>query len=208
MNWNGKINELRLGIYGGTFNPPHIGHLILASEALHQMKLDRILWVLTPDPPHKPGVKLLPLSDRLELLQAAITSNPRFVISRVDITRPPPHYAADTMQLLTNEYPDANMVYLMGADSLRDLADWHDPQRFIQVCFKIGVMARPDTKYSLPDLESTYPGIKEKLVFIHAPLLGVSSSDIRNRIKKGLPFQYFLPREVYEIIHRKKFYIE
>ncbi|MCX8025419.1 MAG: adenylyltransferase/cytidyltransferase family protein, partial [Thermanaerothrix sp.] len=90
----------RLGIFGGTFDPPHVGHLILASEAADQLHLDRVLWVLTPDPPHKRGQPITPLAIRLKLVMAAIQEDPLFELSRVEIDRPGPHYAVDTLRIL------------------------------------------------------------------------------------------------------------
>src|SRR5512143_3713267 len=113
-----------IGVFGGTFDPPHTGHLILAAEAQAQLDLERILWVLTPTPPHKPGQRITSTALRLEMLQAAIDGNPDFELSRVDLDRPPPHYAVDSVHLLRAAYPQAWLAYLMGGDSLDDLPTW------------------------------------------------------------------------------------
>ena len=113
----------RLGIFGGTFDPPHVGHLILAMEAYDQLKLDRVLWVLAPNPPHKLGKKITDLDIRIEMVKAAINSDPMFEFSRVDIDRPGPHFVLDTMRILHEQKPDDELVFLMGGDSLHDLAD-------------------------------------------------------------------------------------
>jgi nicotinate-nucleotide adenylyltransferase len=107
---------MRLGILGGTFDPPHIGHLVLASEAQAQLDLGQVLWVLTPSPPHKQDQPITPLQHRQDMLLAALGDDPSFRFSRVDIERKPPHYAVDTVQLLQARYPDAELVYLMGGD--------------------------------------------------------------------------------------------
>ena len=198
---------MRIGIFGGTFDPPHNGHLILASEAIDQLKLDRLLWVLTPDPPHKSGQVVLQLSERLELLQAAIQSNPDFELSRVEVNRPGPHFAADTMQQLAGLFPNDELIYLIGGDSLHDFPHWVHPARLLDASTGLGVMRRPQDKIDIPELEKELPGIKEKLFFIQAPLLEISSSDIRYRIKNHRPYQYFLPPAVYEIIREKKLYL-
>ncbi len=134
---------LRLGIFGGTFDPPHIAHLILAAEAVDQMALDKVLWVLTPFPPHKTDKEITPCAQRLELLQAAIAGDSRFELSRVEIDRQPPHFALDTVTLLHQAYPGSRLVYLMGGDSLADLPVWYKPQQFVAACDEIGVMQRP-----------------------------------------------------------------
>lgn len=196
----------RLGIFGGTFDPPHIGHLILAEEARAQLRLTRVLWVLTPTPPHKTGQSVSPLAIRLTLLQAAIAENPAFEISRVEIDRPPPHYAADTVQILADSHPQAQLIYLMGADSLRDLPLWKDPQRFVGSCHTLGVMHRPGATVPLESLETQLPGITHKVTFIEAPLLQIASSHLRVRISTGKPFRYFLPPAVYYAILSNHYY--
>ena len=147
---------MRLGIFGGTFDPPHVGHLILATEAQYQLQLERVLWVLTPCPPHKAGQSITPVEERLELLCTTLDDNEDFQLSRVDLDRQPPHYAVDTVNLLHKAYPATKLVYLMGGNSLRDLPTWHNPQAFVLACDEIGVMERPGREYNLPELE-VYP---------------------------------------------------
>ncbi len=197
---------MRLGIFGGTFDPPHIGHMILASEAFGQLCLDHVLWVLTPQPPHKRDQHISPLEQRLELVQTAVHPDPRFELSRIDIDRQPPHYAADTVELLRAKYPAAALVYLLGGDSLRDLPIWHDPQRFVDACDEIGVMRRPGDQVDLPSLEQQLPGLTAKVRFFDSPLIGISASDIRRRVAEGLPFRYLVPQPVYNLIEAKGFY--
>ena len=116
-----------IGIFGGTFDPPHLGHLILAAEALYQLQLNRLLWVLTPEPPHKPGRPIAPLPHRLEMLQRAIAQTPGFELSSIEIDRPGPHYTIDTLEILRIQFPAADFALLIGGDSLRDLPGWHRP---------------------------------------------------------------------------------
>ena len=94
------MDTQRIGIFGGTFDPPHVGHLILAMEASDQLELDRVLWVLTPDPPHKQGKKITAIETRIKMVQAAIDDDANFILSKVDINRPGPHYVLDTMRIL------------------------------------------------------------------------------------------------------------
>ncbi len=196
----------RLGVFGGTFDPPHLGHLILAEEAYEQLGLERVLWVLTPDPPHKQGQSVLALEDRLQMLQVAISENPRFQLSRVDIDRPPPHYAVDTLRLLMDRYPQAELIYLIGGDSLRDLPTWHKPAELLRHCAGLAVMRRPGDRIDLAALEAAIPGIQEKTVFLDAPRLEISSSDIRQRIACGRSFRYFLQPAVYHLIRERRLY--
>jgi nicotinate-nucleotide adenylyltransferase len=189
-----------IGIFGGTFDPPHLGHLILAAEAHAQLGLERLLWVLTPDPPHKQGQSIAPLEQRLEMVRLAIGKDAQFEISDVELSRPGPHYALDTVKLLAAQNPAAKLVYLMGGDSLHDLPTWHRPAEFVSACDQIGVMRRPGTAIELEELEKGLPGLGAKVSFVEAPLLDIAAREIRRRVAEGRPFRYFLPEQVYEYI--------
>ena len=199
---------MRVGVFGGTFDPPHLGHLILAAEALRQLRLDRLLWVLTQDPPHKHGRIIRPWEARFEMVRLEIVDDPSFEISRVDIDRPGPHYAVDTMGILAQQFPGAELFYLIGGDSLRDLPTWHQPRQFLQACAGLGVMRRPGDSINLEALENVLPGISVRVHFITAPLLEISSTDIRERIAGGRPFRYYLPPVVYQYILKTKLYLK
>jgi nicotinate-nucleotide adenylyltransferase len=197
---------MRVGIFGGTFDPPHLGHLILAAEAIDQLKLDRLLWVLTANPPHKQDLAVSPVDQRLELVLAAISGEPRFELSRVDLDRPGPHYAVDTVRLLQSQLPKVDLFYLLGGDSLRDLPLWYKPHLLVQRVAGLGVMRRPGAVIDLSRLNAHLPGILEKVKFIETPMLDISSSEIRQRIAGGRTYRYFLPSCVFEIIHQSHYY--
>jgi nicotinate-nucleotide adenylyltransferase len=196
----------RTGIFGGTFDPPHIAHLILAEEALAALQLDCLLWILTPVPPHKPEQQITPVEHRLAMLHAAIGDHPRFELSRVDIDRPPPHYAADSMERIREHYPEDILVYVMGGDSLRDLPGWYAPGRFVSLCDAIAVVRRPGVEVDTDSVAAQLPGIEPKLRFVDAPLLEISASKIRARVSEGRPFRYYLLPAVYEIIQERRLY--
>lgn len=197
---------MRLGIFGGTFDPPHIGHQILAAEAYDQLNLDKVLWVLTPYPPHKNDQEITSLEARLKMVKASIAENERFELSRVEMDRQPPHYSVDTLSILAERYPSAELIYLVGSDSLIDLHTWHKPDEFVAACDGIGVMCRPGEELELRKLEEQTPGVSAKLLFIDAPLLEISSTEIRSRIVKGLTYRYYLPEVVYRIIEDDRLY--
>jgi nicotinate-nucleotide adenylyltransferase len=197
---------MRLGVFGGTFDPPHLAHLILAGEAAFQLSLDRVLWVLTPDPPHKEDQVVSPWEQRLALVQAAIQDNPAFSLSRVDLDRQPPHYAFETVRLLHDQYPGSTLVYLMGGDSLSDLPTWKRPQEFIAESDAIAVMRRPGDMLDLGHLERELPGLISKTVFMDAPLVAISASEIRRRAPRGEPIRYFLPPAVFQRIASEGWY--
>lgn len=203
---------MKLGIFGGTFDPPHSGHLILAMECRWQLGLDRVLWVLTPTPPHKQGQPITPQESRLAMLQACIDHDPYFDLSTVDLDRQPPLYAVDTVQIVKAQNPQAEVGYLIGEDSLYDLPDWHNPAEFARACDFIGVMRRPAAQagspapLSLPKLFARVPGLEAKLKFVEAPLLEISSSAIRRRATNGQPYRYYLPEAVFHYIERNRLY--
>jgi nicotinate-nucleotide adenylyltransferase len=196
----------RIGLFGGTFDPPHIVHLILASEAADQFKLSRLLWVLTPDPPHKNGQPITPVAHRLEMLTRAIGAEPRFELSRLEIDRPGPYYTFDTVSLLAAREPQADIHLLIGGDSLRQLPTWHKGAELVAAVWKIGVMQRPDNSLDLAALEAGLPGLGRKLQFIEAPVQGLSSREIRRRVVGGGPYRYFVPPGVYEYIESHRLY--
>lgn len=196
---------MRLGIFGGTFDPPHSGHLALALAALQQLGLDRVLWVVTADPPHKVGLPLSPIQDRLDMVLAAIRGQSGFEISRVDIDRPGPHWSADTVALLKDSQPEAEWVYLMGGDSLRDLPTWGRPQELLANA-SLGVLLRPDAEVDLARLEQILPGISSRVAYVSAPRQAISSHDIRRRVAHGRSIDGLVPSGVAALIQARGLY--
>jgi len=195
----------RLGILGGTFDPPHLGHLRLAEAAQTHLRLEGILWVLTADPPHKQGNVISPIADRLALVEAALSDQPEYKLSRVDIDRPGPHWAADTVRLLAEQFPQAHLIYLMGGDSLRDLPTWGRPQEFLSYC-SLGVMRRPADAIDLAALETRLPGLTAKVEFVPAPLIEIASHDIRRRVMEGDALDELVPPAVAQVIYARRLY--
>jgi nicotinate-nucleotide adenylyltransferase len=195
-----------LGVFGGTFDPLHIGHLILAKEACYQLNFDQILWVLTPNPPHKPDQRITDPALRLKMLRSALEKEPEFVFSEVELKREPPHYTYDTMEILRQQYPGQKLICLLGGDSMRDFHTWYRASDLAQRIDGFGVMLRPNASFDLEELEERFPGLKAKIQIIQAPLLQISSSDIRQRIQEGRPYRYFLTSPVYELIQEQDLY--
>jgi nicotinate-nucleotide adenylyltransferase len=195
----------RIGLFGGTFDPPHLGHLILASEARSQLGLTRLLWTVTPDPPHKQDQPVTPLEHRLAMVKLAIQDNPFFELSDVE-NRPGPQYTVDTIKLVAEQNPSAEIVPVIGGDSLQDLPTWHEPKEIVYAAHWVGVMRRPGEEVNLDKLERELPGIKSKVHYVDAPLLEIASREIRNRVATGKPFRYYLPSPVYEYIEQHHLY--
>src|SRR5574341_6237 len=196
----------RIGIFGGTFDPPHLGHLILASEARAQLKLTRLLWALTPIPPHKLRQPISSLDDRLAMLKLALKDEPAFELSTIEMDRRGPHYTVDTLKLLAEQNPEADLILLLGGDSLHDLPTWNRPADLVADCRQIGVMRRPGDSIDLSALERKIPGIRAKIRFIEAPLLEIASREIRQRAAKGRPFRDYVPPSLYAYIVEHKLY--
>jgi len=200
------MSRERIGLFGGTFDPPHLGHLILASEAQSQLELNRLLWTLTPEPPHKQDQPISSIEHRLAMVNLAIADNPSFELSRAELDRPGPHYTLDTIKLVAEQNPDAELVPVIGGDSLNDLPTWHHPQELLFAAHWIGVMRRPGESASLEKLERELPGISAKVHYVDAPLLEIASREIRSRIADGRPFRYYLPNPVYHYINQHHLY--
>jgi nicotinate-nucleotide adenylyltransferase len=196
---------LRVGILGGTFDPPHIGHLILGEYAADALGLSHLLYVPAADPPHKQQEQKTPLEHRLAMLRLALNDNPRFEISRVDIDRAGPHYSLDTVQLVQAQYAGAELYFVMGGDSLRDLPTWHRPADFIRLC-KLAVMGRP-AAVAWPEMhEHILPGLAERVVMIESPLVEISSTRIVQRLTEGRSVRYLLPDAVLNYVQRHNLY--
>ena len=171
-----------------------------------QLNLDRLLWVLTPASPFKRADELTPLDQRLSMLELAIADNPKFELSRIEIESSAPYYTVNTMQKLAGCYPSASLTLVIGGDSLHDLPRWHRPVDLVAACQEIGVMRRPGETVDLSTLEQQVPGTRVKVRFVDAPLLEISSSDIRRRIREHRSFRYYLSPSVYEYILKNNLY--
>jgi nicotinate-nucleotide adenylyltransferase len=196
---------VKLGIFGGTFDPPHLGHLILAENARDQLQLDRVLWVVAGQSPLKQDRSLTPAPIRVALVQATIAGNPAFALSRVDLDRPAPHFTIDTLKLLGADFPSAELYFLMGEDSLRDLPRWKDPVEIIRLA-RLVVSQRPGAEMDLSEIESAVPGVSTRVCWLNAPQLEIASSDIQQRVREGRTVRYMLPQAVEEIVRQEGLY--
>ncbi len=182
----------RLGIIGGTFDPPHYGHLVLAENARVQLELDTVLFVPAARPPHKPEQPMTPAHHRTAMVEAAIADNPAFALSRVDLDRPGPHYTVDMLGILGEAYGGATLFFVMGGDSLAEFLSWRDPAGILAQAH-LAVMKRPGWEADLASLEDELPDIRERLVWLDAPRLEISGTALRCRVREGLPIRYLVP---------------
>lgn len=196
----------RIGFFGGTFDPVHHGHLILASYASSGAALDRLLFAPAADPPHK-DTTVSPVSDRIEMLLRAIDPDPRFEMTTVDLDRPGPHYSADTLALLAEQYPAAELYFLMGSDSYRDLPRWHEPLRLFEHADLL-VGLRPKSHFDEDELGRVLPPTRTQTSFVDIPLIEISSTEVRHRVSQRLPIDYLVPRSVQSYIEANGLYLD
>ncbi len=197
---------MRIGILGGTFDPPHIGHLIIAEEAREKLGLDRVIFIPAPQPPHKLDEPVTPLQDRVAMLRLSLRNNPYFSLSLVEAERPGPSYTVDTLRVLRAEYPpEAELFFIMGMDSLVQLPTWHEPRELIALCM-LAVLRRPGYAADLLALDRQIPGIASRVVFIPAPEIDLSSSELQAQVRAGESIRYLVPDGVAEYIAEHKLY--
>ena len=197
---------VRLGILGGTFDPIHIGHLILAEEARYQLKLDRVLLAPAADPPHKRDQGKSPAARRVRMAELAIADNPHLALSRIDVDRPGPHYTLDLVRLLQEQHgPSAELYFLMGLDSLVDLPTWHRPVELMQQC-RLVAFSRPDADFDWTALEAALPGVRSRVDLLTMPLVQISGRDLRQRAREGRPLRYLVLPKIEQYIHEHLLY--
>ncbi|MFN2109065.1 MAG: nicotinate-nucleotide adenylyltransferase [Anaerolineae bacterium] len=196
----------RFGILGGSFDPPHYGHLALAETARVQLELSRVLFVPAGKPPHKRSRSMSPAEDRAAMTAAAIADNPAFALSRVDLERPGPHYTVETLTLLREQYPHVDAwFFLLGEDALHDLPIWHDPLGILKQA-SLAVMPRMGQRVDLAELIAALPPLAKRLVWLDVPPVDFSATDLRCRIREGLPLRYLVPPPVEAYIHEHDLY--
>ena len=200
-----KTQISKVGVIGGTFDPPHYGHLVLAETARVQLGLDRVLFAVAGQPPHKPNRPVTPEHHRAAMVEAAIADNPAFALSRVDLDRPGPHYTVEMLALLRRQYRGANLFFLIGGDSLAHFLTWRDPAGIVREA-RLVVMPRPGHEPDLGALDRAVPGLLDRLVWLDAPALDVAASDLRRRVRQGLPLRYLVPPPVEAYIRAHHLY--
>ena len=197
----------RIGILGGTFDPVHAGHLIIATEFHHALGLDRLLFVPAGVPPHKRGQAISDDADRLAMLRLALADNPDFEIDTIDLDRGGVSYTSELLALMVERNPGAEVIFLMGEDSLRDLPTWHAPEEICRLV-EIGVAARFGVELDVSDVTAALPACAGRIRVVSSPEIGISSSDIRIRVATGQPVRYQVPRAVERYIRDRGLYLD
>jgi nicotinate-nucleotide adenylyltransferase len=186
---------MKIGILGGTFDPPHFGHLIIANEVLFRLNLDEVWFMPNQQPPHKLKTSTTTNENRTEMLNRAIANQPHFKLEPIEFNRVGPSYSIDTIRILKARNPDYRFYFIIGADMIEYLPKWHKIDELIELVQFVGVK-RPG--YSE---HTDYP-----IMYVETPLIEISSKMIRNRIQKKEPIHFFLPDEVREYIKENTLY--
>jgi len=189
------VAAVKVGVLGGTFDPPHLGHLLLAEQAREQLALERVLWVPAGEPWRKEGRTISAAAHRLEMVRLAIADNAAFVLSDAEVTRQGPTYTVDTLAAMKDERPDEDVYFVVGQDALHDLPNWHEPERLISLA-TLAVADRGDERLAPAALESLAPGLGENVVWLEMPRFGVSASEVRRRAAEGRSLSYLTPDAV------------
>lgn len=200
------MNMRRIGIMGGTFDPVHIGHLIMAQSALTELKLDRVIFMPSGNPPHKELSRITDAKIRSEMVKLAIDKNDKFVYSDFELKRDGIVYTADTLRMIRERDPDMELYFIVGADSLLDMEKWHEPEKVFDRCRVVVV----DRNQSHEDLMKKIRYLTEKyqaqIDYIPSPLVDISSTEIRSRVSAGRSIRYLVTEAVEAYIYEKVLY--
>ncbi len=200
----------RIGILGGTFDPIHFGHLIIAQEAAARLDLTGVLFIPTGHPPHKADAQVSAGMHRKAMVQLAIEAEPGFVLSTIELDRPGPSYTVETLaQLRASQYGTEELLLIMGGDMIFDLAHWHDVAGIVQQVTGIVALNRPGYALDaarLAAVERQVVGLHDVLIPLESPFLDISSSQLRARVASHLPIRYFTPDAVVAYIADHRLY--
>ena len=191
---------MKLGIFGGTFNPPHVGHLIVVESVCDTLHFDRIFFVPSSNPPHKLDPSLAPPLARLQMTRLAIEENSRFQVSDIEIQRGGTSYSVDTVNAFAALYPTANLSLIIGVDNMLEFNSWKDPT---DILAKAGLVAMSRPGFSVHHASSE---LTRLATFANVPQIGISGTDIRRRLKLGRSIRYLVPKPVEEFILRNGLY--
>ncbi|MHB1836039.1 MAG: nicotinate-nucleotide adenylyltransferase [Solirubrobacteraceae bacterium] len=196
---------MRIGILGGTFNPPHLAHLICAQEAHVQLRLDRVLFIVARVPPHKPVDSEPGPEQRLRLCQLAVQGDERFAVSDLELRREGPSYTVDTLKALKDQAPNDELYLILGGDVAAGLPAWRDPERVLALATLAIARRRGTTEHAVAKALSSLRG-GDRACHFSMPRIGISSTMVRRRTAGGEPIRYLVPDAVADQIERHRLY--
>lgn len=194
---------MRIGLYGGTFDPIHLAHLVLAEQCREQLRLDGVWFIPAGEPPHKPPSGRTPGRQRLEMVKLAISGHAQFRALDLEITRTGPSFTVETLAELHRQQPDAEFWWMIGADALRDFPTWREPERIVTLA-RLAAVNRGGT--TLPEEITTRQRFYDRIDDVTMPALTLSASDLRQRVAKGHSVRFLVPRAVEIYIERHGLY--
>lgn len=198
---------MNIGLLGGTFDPVHVGHLIIAEEVRLKLALDEVLFIPTGQPWLKSGRSVAPGEHRLEMLKLAINSNPHFKVSTVELERPGASYSVDTVSALKDELgAEVELYFIVGFDALAELPIWKEPSRLLDLCQVVGVRRPGYDELDWGSLEQAIPGVSSHVTVVDVPQIDISSTQIRERVAKGLSIHHLVPEAVEGYISKNRLY--
>lgn len=190
--------DKHIGLFGGTFNPPHIGHLIIAQEALKQLNLDEVWWMPASQPPHKKKVEDVLDEHRIEMVKNTIGNNNQFSLSLLEFERSGPSYTIDTIRLLKQRYPGTNFTFIMGGDMVHSLSSWHEIDQLNKLVQFAGV--------GREGFPVDHHWERYKVKHVEVPYIAISSTFIRSRYEAGENIRYFVADDVWKYIEEHQLY--
>lgn len=193
---------MKLGIFGGAFNPPHIGHLIVAESVRDQLQFEKILFVPSANPPNKHDRSVAPAADRLHMTGLAVQGNNAFALSDIETQRGGISYTIDTVNTLIAQHPKARLSLIIGADNLLEFDTWRSPEDILS---KVDLVAMTRPGFTL---EGDNRRFSKFVTFVHVPQIGISGTEIRRKVKMGRTIRYLVPQAVQEFIIRRNLYRE
>ena len=199
---------MRIGVFGGTFDPVHLGHLILAEQCRDQAGLDEVWFLPSYHPPHKAAAAVTRFEQRCDMLELAVAGHPRFRIERIEKELPPPSYTAETLAELRRRHPNDEFALLMGSDGLPDLPQWYEPRRVVELASLV-VIPRPGVMLWTADRLAKALGVpldEVRLRYVACPMIEIASRELRRAVADGMSVRYLVPRAVEEYLRDRKLY--
>ncbi len=191
---------MRIGVFSGSFNPPHTGHLVVVESVRDQLRLEKVIWIPSAQPPNKPDAVLAPPDARFEMTRLAAGENSCFEASDIELRRSGPSYTVDTIDALAAFYPGATLILIIGADNFLEFSTWKSPEEILAKA-DLAVMSRPG--FSVRESKQE---IARMATFVNVPQIGISGTDIRRRVKLGRSIRYLVPRAVESYIQTRHLY--